>query len=784
MEQGLSQHEALLKQRHFGKNEIVTKSTHTALSIFFSQFPTFLNITLFAAGAFSLAIGHFLDGFFIIAVILLNAVFGFIQEYRAEKSLEKLKNYTVQSVRVKRGGKEHEIEATSLVPDDILIISEGDRIPADCTVIDSNRLEVEESVLTGESLPVLKQNNDEIFSGTLVAKGNALAKVTAIGMSTKFGQIAQTLETIKTEPTPLQKNLSDLGKTLTIAIIIIATAIIPIGIYHGEQAVPIILTAVSIAVAAIPQGLPAVITIALAIGTNRMAKRRAIVRSMPSIETLGAVQIILVDKTGTLTENAMQVKKTWIHDDKNLGSILKACVLGNTASLVEQENGKFEIVGDKTDGALLVYAKKEEHTNFIDVSHGKILDEHVFDAKTRMITVVWEKDGKKHVFVRGAPEAVLEKSNISGKLRKEAIDMYETFANQGLRVIAFGTKIDPDAQQKKRHELESDLLFLGIIGIYDPPREEVKQAILEAKHAGIKTVMVTGDNKLTAVAIAKEIGLLEEGDDVITGEDLEKMTDEELSKLLPHVRIFARAKPHDKLRITTLLKKQGYIVGVTGDGVNDALALRKADVGVAMGKTGTDVAKEASDIIIADDNFTTFVKAIEEGRTIYRNILTAITYLLTGNLSEIALVFFGTLLGLPAPLLPTQILWINLVTDVFPAMALASDTKHPDILKQKPRDPHEPLLNRTRLTFIAVVGLGLSFSLLGIFMMLLVFFSEIEARSLIFNAIIVSHMGLAFVVRRQSFLRINKFLLISVICIILAQIVITSLPIFQEIFGI
>lgn len=784
MEKGLSSHDVEQKRHQFGKNEIVTHKTTTALSIFLSQFPTFLNITLVVAGAFSLFIGHYLDGFFILAVILLNGIFGFIQEYRAEKSLEKLKDYTLQEVRVRRNGKEVQIPSPEIVPGDIVILLEGDRVPADCVLLHTTRLEVDESILTGESVPVLKETDEQVFSGTLITKGKATARVETIGMQTRFGQIAQTLETIKTEPTPLQKSLTGLGKTLTIAIIVIASLIIPIGFYHGEEFGPIVLTAVSIAVAAIPQGLPAVITIALAIGTNRMAKRKAIVRLMPSIETLGAVQIILVDKTGTLTQNEMVVKKLWMTHEKNRIPLLHACILGNTASLIEQADGTYEIVGEKTDGALLAFATSQMQTNQMDLSGGKILDEHVFDAKTRMITIVWEKESKKHVFVRGAPEAVLEKSTVSDKTKQLVEKAYKEFAGQGLRTIAFGTKTDPQADKQNREDLEKDLTFLGIVGIYDPPRIEVKDAIRQAKNAGIQTIMVTGDNKLTALAIGKEIGLIEENEDVITGEELEKLSEEELENLIGKVRIFARAKPHDKLRLTSLLKKQGFVVGVTGDGVNDALALRKADVGVAMGKSGTDVAKEASDIVLADDNFITFVRAIEEGRTIYRNILTAITYLLTGNLSEIALVFFGTLLGLPAPLLPTQILWINLVTDVFPAMALASDNKHPDILRQKPRDPKEPLLNSARLTFIVVVGLGLAFSLLGIFMILLNMFSEIQARAMIFNIIILSHMGLAFVVRRQSILRLNSFLILSVLLIILAQILITSLPIFQEIFGI
>lgn len=784
MENGLSSSEVQAKKIEFGKNELILEKRQTGLKILISQFKNILNLILFLAALFSLGIGYYVDGVFILAVIILNSFFGFIQEYRAEKSLEKLRNYSVPTVRVKRDGKEAVISSSELVPGDIMIISEGDRISADCTAVDPQRLEVDEAILTGESLPVYKEEGDALYSGTLVTKGKAMAKVTAIGMQTRFGQIAKTLESVETEQTPLQKNLADLGRNLSFGILAIALMIIPIGLFYQDDLFQITLTAVSIAVAAIPQGLPAVITVSLALGTNRMAKRKAVVRTMSSVETLGSVQIVLVDKTGTLTENAMRVKQVWIPDSKDKKSVLLACVLGNTASLVAKE-GSFEpdIVGDKTDGALLLWSSKEEENKDIP-KDGKIIDEHVFDAKTRMITTVWEQGEKKHVFVRGAPEAVLEKSNASEKLRAEAEKTYERYASEGLRVIALATKNDNEAHQKNREELESELNFLGIIGIYDPPRQEVKAAVEDARRAGVRTIMVTGDNELTALAIAKEVGIIEKGDDVVTGKQLSEMSDGDLKEILGKVNVFARSKPEDKLRLTAILKEQGYVVGVTGDGVNDALALKKADVGIAMGKTGTDVAKEASDIIIADDNFKTIVLAIEEGRTIYRNIATAITYLLTGNLSEIALVFFGTLLGFPAILLPTQILWINLVTDVFPAMALASDTKHPDVLSARPRDPKESILNKKRLTFILVGGIGLAVFFLGLYIFISKSFSTELATSIVFNLLIVSHMGIAFLVRGQSIFRANKALILSVLFILALQVAINISPFFRGIFSI
>jgi Ca2+-transporting ATPase len=539
---------------------------------------------------------------------------------------------------------------------------------------------------------------------------------------------------------------------------------------------------VSIAVAAIPQGLPAVITVALAIGTNRMAKRHAVVRNMPSVETLGAIQYVLVDKTGTLTENKMRVKSHWLSHPTHSNDLLFACALGNTASLVKQSEGTVEIVGDKTDGALLLWSITQEPSLHDKIKEGTIVDEHVFDSRTKTITTIWKKGNHETAYVRGAPEALLERSKLSEAERKKLEEHFSTFAKEGLRVIAFGSRPVTNAKDMQRDELEKNLTFLGFVGIYDPPRPEVKEAIHHAHVAGIRTVMVTGDNELTALAIGKEIGLIEKDEDVITGDELDKLSDEELSALLLKARIFARARPHDKLRLATLLKKQGFVVGVTGDGVNDALALKKADVGVAMGMSGTDVAKEASDIIIADDNFSTFVRAIEEGRTIYRNIVTSIMYLLTGNLSELALVFFGTILGMPAPLLPTQILWINLVTDVLPAISLASDTKHPDILKDKPRDPKQPILTKQRIIFISVVGFGIAFTLLVVYQLLLENMSVEKARTIVFNLLVFSHMMLAFIARRQSIFRLNKMLVLSVILILTLQMAITIIPFFQEIF--
>ncbi|MDP2637643.1 MAG: cation-translocating P-type ATPase [Candidatus Levybacteria bacterium] len=783
MNQGLSSSQAQEKLKNFGKNEINVASSFTALSIFLSQFKNILAGILFLAAIFSLIIGHVIDSAFISAVLILNAIFGFIQEYRAEKSLEKLKEYVRLTTRVIRDGKETQIPSSEIAPGDIVIISEGDRIPADGNLVAKSEVEVDESILTGESLPVEKKHGEELLSGTLVTRGGGHLLVMKTGMQTRFGQIAQTLSAVNADTTPLQKKLNSLAKIISALIMLASLLLIPLGLLQNQSITFVLLLAVSIAVAAIPQGLPAVITIALAIGTGRMAKNNAIVRKMPAVETLGAIQILLVDKTGTLTENAMRVKKHWVPSKDSLDHLLKACVFGNTASLIKKAGtNEVDIVGDKTDGSLLLWAKEQLSDIDSIKNSGSIVDEYTFDNDRKTITTVWKDKSKKYVFVRGAPEAVLKRTTLNEKERKESLEQFETFAKEGLRVIGFASKIETHDLRSREH-VENNLTFSGIVGIYDPPRKEVKHSIEQAKRAGIKTIMVTGDSELTAMAIGKEIGLIDHDQDVVTGDELHKMKDDELEKVIIKTNIFARTQPEDKLRLAETFKKLGFVIGVTGDGVNDALALKRADVGVAMGKSGTDVAKEASDIILTDDNFSTLVRATEEGRTIYNNILKAITYLLTGNLSELSLIFFASILGITSPLLPTQILWVNLVTDGVPALALASDNKDHSVLTKKPRKANSPILSKRRLLFIGTVGLSLSLFILFVFKTLIDNGnSETLSRTIVFNMLIVSHMGLAFLVRGKSMFKINKFLILGVLGILTLQAIITFNPVFQNIF--
>ncbi len=782
MEQGLSTTQAEKIQETAGLNTITATSTVSWLAVLLSQLPTLLNGILLIAATFSFVIRDVLDGIFILAIIILNALFGFVQEYRAEKSLEKLKSYAVPKARVIRDGAETEMAATGLVPGDVVILSEGDRVPADGTLLEVHHLEVDESILTGESLPVIHRTGDTIFMGTLVTQGNAHLRVVHIGTKTQFGQIAHSLSEITPDKTPLQKQLTSLSKSLSVIVLCLSALIIPLGLMQQREIIPLLLLAVSIGIAAVPEGLPAVITIALAIGTNRLAKRHALVRRLPAIETLGAIQVILVDKTGTLTQNTMEVREVWSPTPAATKLLTEASILGNTASLLKRGEGeKFDIIGDKTDGALLAWARTQpEIAEYL--ATGSIIDEYVFDPRLKTVSTLWQKNGVQHAFVRGAPEAIISRSRLTPPETEEVTKRYEVLAGKGFRVIAFGTKIEDHTRNLTREHVENHLTFLGLIGIYDPPRTEVKDALERARTAGIKTVMVTGDNELTALTIAKDIGLIDKDEDVVTGDDLARMSETELVLMLDKIRIFARTRPEDKLRLTTLYKRQGYVVGVTGDGVNDALALKRADVGIAIGQSGTDVAKEASDIILTDDNFATLIKAVEEGRMIYRNIVKAITYLLSGNLSELLFILFATLLHLPSPLLPTQILWINLVTDGLPALALAADSKDPDILRHKPRDPRVPILTRSRILLIAVIGTTVALGLVALFSILLQTQSYTAAQTIVFNTLIISHLCIAVLIRGKGFHRIPKFMLFTIGLTILLQIIISTTPLFQGIF--
>lgn len=709
---GLSNKEAEKLLEKYGYNEIVDRPRQTPLQIFLLQFTSILVILLILASVASLFLGDVLDGIFILLIVILNGILGFVQEFKAEKAIAALEKMTISTVRVIRDGMEQRIASKLLVPGDVIILEEGDKIPADCDILESLHLESNEASLTGESMPVEKNEYDEekrrVYLGTIVAKGRARVVVTATGMRTRFGQIAASLSGIKEEETPLQKKLNLLGKQLGVLAILASSAVFIIGYLAKHPPIEMVLTSVSLAVAAVPEGLPAVITITLAIGMQRMAKKKAILRKLSPIEALGSITVIAADKTGTLTRNEMRVAKIWL-EEKNyvvqndslqlthpsFEKLLTAGVICNNASLIfKHDHGTYDVLGDTTEGALLLLASDKGLITEQVKQGGTLLEEFAFDPALKMMTVVWKKDNKNSIFTKGAPETVLARSNsifsnnavtkIDEVKRLRIEESFREFAKEGLRVIALAYKDIQDVP-KSRQDAERDLVFIGFVGIADPPREEVKNAIALAESAGIRTIMITGDNELTANAIGSQVGLIKKNEEIITGSQFTKLSDEEALRRLSKIRIFARTTPDQKLRVVQLLQRMGHIVAVTGDGVNDALVLKQADVGVAMGITGTDVAKEASDMIITDDNYATLVTAVEEGRTIFDNIKSAIKYLIGCNIGEVMTVVAGMLLGWPLILTPLQLLYINLVTDGLPAIALAVTPKHVGIMKRKPR---------------------------------------------------------------------------------------------------
>jgi Ca2+-transporting ATPase len=662
------------------------------LQIFISQFTSILVILLIAASVASLFLGDLLDGIFILLIVILNGILGFVQEYKAEKAISALKTMTVSSVRVMRGGLQQKIDSKLLVPGDIIVLAEGDKIPADCTVLESFHLEVNEASLTGESMPVEKNSSHEdtkqLFLGTIVAKGRATAQVTATGMKTRFGQIAASLSGITEEETPLEKKLSLLGKQLGVMAIGASFIVLVIGLLHAQPLIEMMLTGISLAVAAVPEGLPAVITITLAIGMQRMAQKKALVRRLSSIESLGSTTIIATDKTGTLTKNQMRVVKTWTpgKQELQLQHMLDVSVLCNNAELIlKGDHHEFDVLGDTTEGALLLWAYDHGVQSAQRKLEGTLVEEFAFDPVLKMMTVIWKQNGHYTAYTKGAPETILSKCpQLSPKSKAEIEKTYSDFAREGLRVIAMAQS-DVHRVPGTRLEAERDLTFIGLVGIADPPRDEVKDAIALAARAGIQTIMITGDNELTAKAVGTHLGLIRKDDEIITGSQFAQLSDEQAILRMPAIRIFARTTPDQKLRIVKLLQRMGHVVAVTGDGVNDALALKQSDVGVAMGITGTDVAKEASDMIISDDNFATIVTAVEEGRTIFDNIKSAVKYLVGCNIGEVIAVAVGMLLGWPLILTPLQLLYINLVTDGLPAIALSVAPHHERVMEFGPR---------------------------------------------------------------------------------------------------
>lgn len=742
---GLTSDNAKKRLKQYGYNELEEGEKQSALLLFFSQFKDFMVLVLLAATLISGLLGEYIDAIAIIAIVIVNGLLGFFQERKAEKSLQALKELSAPQVHVLRDGQWTKLSSKEIVPGDVLKFTSGDRIGADVRVIESKSLEIEESALTGESLPVQKSVNPLIsenpgigdmenmaFMGTMVTRGSGAGVVIGTGMKTAMGQIADLLQSAETMTTPLQRRLEQLGKILIVTALILTALVVVMGVLQGNDLYTMFLAGVSLAVAAIPEGLPAIVTVALSLGVQRMIKQNAIVRKLPAVETLGCASVICSDKTGTLTQNEMTVThlwsggKTWTVDgvgyeprgtfshegtiiamnsEKALQQMLMFGMLCNHAELIEKKN-EYVIDGDPTEGALLVSAMKAGYSREQLLSQFEIVHEFPFDSTRKMMSViVKDQGGKRFVVTKGAPDVLLGKSTaILWDERKKWLDRetiqgvqaaINQLASQALRTIAFGYKeISPQTVIINETEAEKDLTLIGLQGMIDPPRPEVSKAVKECKEAGIKTVMITGDHVITAKAIAKQLGILTNQSKVLEGSELSNMSVEELEKVVEDVSVFARVSPEHKLKIVKAWQNRGHIVAMTGDGVNDAPAIKAADIGVAMGITGTDVAKEASALVLLDDNFATIKAAIKEGRNIYENIRKFIRYLLASNVGEILVMLFAMILALPLPLVPIQILWVNLVTDGLPAMALGLDQPEGDVMKRSPRSPREGVFAR------------------------------------------------------------------------------------------
>ena len=751
---GLTEQDIQKRREKYGLNEIKEEKKTPLLIKFLEQFKDFMIIVLILAAIVSGVVGYakgegITDSIIIMIVVIVNAIIGVAQENKAEKSLETLKKMSAYSAKVVRDGKILVIPSRELVPGDIVLLETGDYVPADIRLIEAINLKAQEASLTGESVPSDKcekvltdtdvgigDRNNMVFSSSLITYGRGKGIVVETGMNTEVGKIAGILNSTEKSDTPLQQKLNKLGKTLGIASIAICAVIFAIGMLQGKQALDMFMTAVSLAVAVIPEGLAAVSTIVLAIGVQRMVKKHAIVKKLPAVETLGSASVICSDKTGTLTKNQMTVKKLFFNgkifnieeintNDSNpeLERLVNISMLCNDSKV--GSNNK--ITGDPTETALIDMGFQLDFTPAVFDQMPRVY-EIPFDSERKLMTTVHKiSDNSFVVYTKGGVDELLEKCDkyqANGKMenienfRNDVKIANEKLAQQALRVLAMAYKeMDHMPTDSEKEELEKKLTYIGMVGMIDPPRDEAKVAVEKCKHAGIKTVMITGDHKATAVAIAKELGILEDGQEAITGLELSKMTDSELIERVENIRVYARVAPEHKVRIVKAWQANGQVVAMTGDGVNDAPALKTADIGCAMGIVGTDVAKEAADVILTDDNFSTVVSAVEEGRRIYDNILKAIQFLLSSNVGEVVVLFlsiilapllankFGIAINLIEPLLPIHILWINLVTDSLPALALAFDPANSDVMNRKPIDGKKGIFTKGMTWRIAYQGI-------------------------------------------------------------------------------
>ncbi len=825
-EEGLSENEVRLRLEEYGPNELVEEKVTSSLEIFVAQFKSPLVMILLFAIILSLLVGEVIDAVTIIAIVLASSTLGFYQEYRAEKALAALKRLASPTALVLRDGREVTIPARELVPGDVLLLFAGDRVPADARIIESVNLKVDESSLTGESVAVSKlsetlppdvplpDRKNMVYAGTVITYGRGKAIVVATGMNTELGKIAASLQRVEKEKTPLEKKMEYIGKILIVLCLGVATFVSFIGLVVWRYDIlTMVIWAVSLAVAAVPEALPAVVTGALAVGMYRMAKRNAIMRKLPAVETLGCTTFICSDKTGTMTKGEMTIRKIYLLDKvievtgvgyepkgefkiagarvdplsiEELKFLLLNCELNNDAKL-EYQNGKWVLREDPTEGALLVLARKAGLSPDTQAKYYRIGEIPFSSERKRMTTFNKTPEGKVLAFIKGAPEIVLslcDKVMVNGKIRelkeenkKKIMRVVEEFASEGLRNLAFAFR-ESSAEEANRADetVEREFVFLGFVGMMDPPRPEIKEALKICRMADVKVSMVTGDHKLTAEAVARELGLFEDGI-VLTGTDLDKMSDEELEKIVEDVKVYARVSPEHKLRIVRALKRRGHVVAMTGDGVNDAPALKAADIGIAMGITGTEVAKEAADMILADDNFATIVDAVKQGREVYDNIKKYLAYLLGCNISEILIPLIASFTGIPLPFTAIQYLWINLATDGPPALALGVDPADPDIMERPPRRPDEPVFNkREMLVFLIAVPVLLAILLVGLLAYQLSVNTPLAgARTTVFTSMVLTELLLALSMRslRHPIARVgvtkNKFLIVAILVSFLMQ---------------
>jgi len=843
-EKGLAEAEAAARLLKYGPNELPLAPPASPLKLLLAQFSGLIVWVLIGAAIVSGALQEWVDAAAIIAIVILNAILGFLQEFRAERSLEALKRMVVVTARVFRDGVLVSLPARELVPGDLIQVEAGDRIPADARLVYATGLQTQEASLTGESTPVAKSSDpiqreevplgdryNMLYMGTVAASGKARALVVGTGLHTEIGKIAALIQKAaeaEREETPLQRRLEQLGHTLLWLCLGIVAVVFLLGELRGIPVVTMFLTAVSLAVAAIPEGLPAVVTITLALGVTRMVRRHALIRRLPAVETLGSTTVICSDKTGTLTKNEMTVTTLYqggavftvsgegyapVGDILSFGEpvkpdtrpgltkLLHASALCNGAEL-RQEADVWTILGDPTEGALLVAAAKAGFRKADLEREAPFLGEVPFDSERKKMTIVRRTASGPVAFVKGAPDVLLRDCRawvakdgslepLTDEIRREILVANQNFASQALRVLEVAIRpLDRPPETYTAAALERDLIFVGLLGMKDPIRPEVKVAVEACRTAGIRTVMITGDHKDTAVAIARELGLMESGAQAVSGAELDRLNDDELAPQVERIAVYDRVSAEHKLRVVRAWKKRGAVVAMTGDGVNDAPAVKAADIGVAMGVTGTDVTKEAAAMVVTDDNFASIAAAVEEGRAIFDNIRKSVHYLLSCNISEILVMLLATLFALPLPLLPVQILWINLVTDGLPAMALAVDPKDPNLMQRPPRRPEARILDRDRI--FLMFGQGLFMTLITILAFVYCLYSmdnDLErARTVTFMVLVGAQLAHAFNCRndRLSLFSIgfftNKPLVWAVVSSAALQIAILMTPWSREIF--